>query len=185
MNVPAAQQVLENLLSAERLLPNEAEQLWKDEPGIYAIFVDAAESLPEPYLSELISRETDLIYVGKAERTLIGRCIEEEMRHKRAATFFRSIGAMLGYVPDVGSLVGMSNQYNYRFSCDSTREIVQWMENHLQATAVPMPAEQVDQTEAAIIRLAKPLINIQNNPDKFNPLVSARERCRSVARGIG
>ena len=183
MSTTGPEQVLKQLLDAKQLSPSEAERAWMHVPGVYAIFVDTLEALPTIYRDELKLRNTKLIYIGKAEKTLIGRCVEEELRHKRAATFFRSVGAMLGYLPLAGSLAGKRNQNNYRFSAGDTAKIIQWMEDHLKATAVPMQAEEVVAVERAIIPIAKPLLNIAGNPSKFAPLSAARDRCRVIARG--
>src|SRR5205814_7359543 len=85
-----------------------------NKPGLYAIFIDDAKSLPEPFCSMLIRRGTRLLYMGRARKSLSVRLIDQELRHKRAATFFRGIGAILGLRPQRGSLRGKANQNNYR-----------------------------------------------------------------------
>src|SRR5689334_19554692 len=87
-----------------------AEKVVDDRPGLYAIFVDHPSSLPEPFASQLTTRNSRLLYVGRARDSLLVRLISQELRHKRAATFFRGMGAILGFRPQAGSLRGKANQ---------------------------------------------------------------------------
>ncbi len=176
-------ELLRPLLTAKRLTPVEAGRSWRDEPGIYAFFVDAPESMPAPFASELQRRGTDLIYIGIARVSLRQRAYEEELRHRRPATFFRSLGSSLGYVPDYGSLVGKANQNNYRFSKQVTGRIIAWIDAHLRAVANAVPVVDVVRLEPMLIALATPLLNIQNNPSALADLKAARDRCRAIARG--
>src|SRR4051812_3142479 len=101
--------------AAARLVPGT--------PGLYAIHVADPDTIPEPWRAKLRVSGQRLLYVGQASGSLRGRLIDEELRHKRAATFFRGLGAMLGYRPTPGSLIGKANQNNYRFSRTDTAEI--------------------------------------------------------------
>jgi hypothetical protein len=174
---------LRTLLAARRLTPVEAGQVWRDEPGIYAIFVDAPGSMPAPFSSELQRRGTDLIYIGKADTSLRQRAYEEELRHRRAATFFRTLGAVLGHLPDHGSLVGKANQNNYRFSKQATDQIIAWIDSHITAAAVTMPVADIVRIEPLLIAHATPLLNIQGNPSALAELKAVRDHCRAIARG--
>ncbi len=178
-------EVVRRLMESRRLRPAEAEGSLPDEPGIYALFVDEPASLPEPYAGVLRQRIGNLLYIGKARDSLRRRAYEEEMRHKRAATFFRSLGAVLGYLPEPGSLVGKANQMNYRFSSADTERIFVWIDRHLSATAVTMDAHLLDESEKTIIGATQPLLNLQNNPLKLAELELARSRCIAVARQDG
>jgi len=100
-------------------------------PGYYAIFIDDGAALPSPYGDLLLGRATALIYVGIATVSLYVRLVEQDLQHRRASTFFRGIGSILGYRPPPGWLVGKSNQNNYRFSVADTAEIIEWIGGHL------------------------------------------------------
>jgi hypothetical protein len=103
------------------------------------------------------------------------------LAHKRPATFFRSLGAVLGYTPTPGSLVGRRNQNNYRFDRDTTSEICEWIACNLQVSWLedprPMPA-----IEQSLIRRYAPLFNIAHNPRALEAISDARRRCREIAR---
>src|SRR5947209_2881242 len=75
-------------------------------PSFYSIFVDTPYSLSSPFDRCLRAKQTCLIYIGVASRSLQGRLIEQDLWHRNPSTFFRGIGAILGYRPAVGSLVG-------------------------------------------------------------------------------
>ena len=62
--------------------------------------------MPTPFGDLLVVRDMILIYLGKAGNNLRKRLGEKELCHKRSATFFRSLGAVLGYRPPTGSLTG-------------------------------------------------------------------------------
>ena len=86
-----------------------------DEYGVYAIRLAAGSTLPEPFGRILHQRGDRLIYIGKGEKqTLLVRLLGDELRAKGNGTFFRSLGAVLGYRPPQGSLAG--RQQNYRFA---------------------------------------------------------------------
>lgn len=55
---------------------------------------------------------------------LFNRLFEHALRHQNPSTFFRAIGAILGCRPVPGSLAGIKNQKNYKFSTNDTAEVV-------------------------------------------------------------
>ena len=81
-------------------------------PGYYSIFVDVPDSLPEPFATRLNKKNTSLVYVGIATKSLAKRLIEQDLTHKNPSTVFRGLGALLGYRPIRGSLHGKKNQNN-------------------------------------------------------------------------
>ena len=107
----------------ENMIPNES--------GLYSIRVDKIEALPEEFRTELKKRDDTLLYIWKATRSIRERLWEEELHAQRPATFFRSIGAVLGYFPPIGSLLGKRNQHNYKFSPEDREKIIQWIETHI------------------------------------------------------
>lgn len=148
--------------------------------GYYTIFVDTPDSLPPPFGELLRKRETKLIYIGIATSSLLGRLAEEDLRHKGPSTFFRGIGAILGYRPPVGSLLGRSNQNNYRFSAPDTASVIRWIDAHLSvAWLEARPA--LETSEAFAIRKYRPLINTKHNPEPEPELAALRAECRQIA----
>lgn len=155
-----------------------------DVPGLYAIFVDSASSLPAPFGAIILGRGTTLIYVGKAGDSLQQRLCEEELRHKRKATFFRSLGAVLGYRPPAGSLKGQKNQRNYSFSPADTAAIIAWIDAHLAVRWVALPKIETEAYEQRLIPQLRPLLNLKDNPARLAELQALREECRRVASGV-
>ncbi len=152
-----------------------------DAPGLYAIFVDAADALPVPFGDLLAARETTLIYLSKAGDSLRKRLGEEELRHKRAATFFRSLGAVLGYQPPAGSLVGAKNQRNYRFSSQDTAAITVWIDAHLRVRWLALPKDETESYEPLLIALLRPLLNLKGNSSALPELRALRTECCRIA----
>ena len=145
-----------------------------DSPGLYCIKIRKGVALPK----ELgIIRDDGIIYIGKASLSLRERLWEEELNHRRAATFFRSVGAILGYLPPKGSLVNKKNKKNYRFSEKDTQEIIRWMEDSLLVNFVEATPYHVEEIEKVLIKKYRPLINIVHNPTPSSALKAARKRC--------
>ena len=84
-----------------------------DRFGLYAIRTRDLAALPDPYRAIAEERCSDLIYLGEATgQTLRRRFFRNELRGHGHGTFFRSLGAVLGYRPPAGSLLGKANQRN-------------------------------------------------------------------------
>ncbi len=81
-------------------------------PGLYAIRVREPSALPEHFARLSLQRGHDLLYVGIARESLSTRFLGQELRARGHGTFFRSIGAILGYRPMAGSLIGKGNTRN-------------------------------------------------------------------------
>ena len=152
-----------------------------NDPGLYAIRIKNPAVLPREFSNELTRRNETLLYVGIASKSLQERLWGQELHHEKAATFFRSIGAVLGFVPPKGSLKGKSNQNNYRFSPSDTTRIIEWIEENLLVNFIESEGD-IDTIEESIIKENKPIINIKKNPQPFAPLESLREHCREIAR---
>jgi hypothetical protein len=152
-------------------------------PGYYAIFIDDGGGLPSPFGDLLLQRATSLIYIGIATVSLHGRLVEQDLQHRRASTFFRGIGSILGYRPPPGSLAGKGNQNNYRFGAADTTEIIEWINGHLSVNwAEADPA--LETTEASLIRAHRPILNTKCNPDRLSQLAALRDECRRLARAV-
>jgi hypothetical protein len=159
------------------------DELVPDQFGLYAIRVNDAAALPSPYSDIARERGSNLIYLGEATgQTLKKRFLGNELRGQGHGTFFRSIGAVLGYRPPVGSLVGKANQRNYRFSPADTRAIVDWINTNLEVSWVAFEVD-VHVAEVALIQEVRPLLNLRDNPAALAQLFELRAFCCAVAQG--
>lgn len=143
-------------------------------PGKYAFFARSLLDLPQDFQAEATTRlAPSLLYIGKADTSLFTRVWEQECLHKRPGTFFRSVGAMLGYRSPKGGR-------NYEFGNSDKQEIIRWINDYLlvvwNESAVSGSHRQ---TERALIQHFQPLLNIQNNPRKFAELQRLRAICRA------
>lgn len=170
----------EDLLAASRSTAESVEDQVPSRPGYYAIFADRPESLGKEFEQLLRPRQTQLIYVGIAKKSLQKRLVGQDLRHKGASTFFRGLGAMLGYRPISGSLVGKANQSNYRFRTAETREIITWINAHLSVSWIEAPAANL-RTERMAIASLRPLMNTDGNPEALSELAQLRKECRQIA----
>jgi hypothetical protein len=151
-----------------------------DSSGLYCIRLKENSRLPDRYQNILDIREIKYIYIGKATTTLRSR-LEEELKHIRPGTFFRSIGCVLGYRPMYGHLIGRANQNNYKFSDDDTDKIIDWLKNNVEVSIVKYDGDF--SIEAELIRKYSPLLNIKHNPNSLHELGVDRQECIRIARG--
>ena len=149
-----------------------------DVPGLYCIKLRKGVRLPAKFGKV---RENGVIYIGQASTSLNQRFWKQELNHHGAATFFRSIGAMLGYLPPKGSLAGKSTR-NYRFSPEDTEAIRNWMRQSLLVNCVVVEPSSIDGIEEALIRKYCPLVNIAKNPAASAELSAARDNCVAYAK---
>ncbi|MBQ0085172.1 MAG: hypothetical protein KBS65_02905 [Prevotella sp.] len=151
-----------------------------EDKGVYAIRIDDINAMPNDFAKILKDRNHNLLYIGITKSNLRQRLWEEELHLKRPATFFRSIGAILGFMPPKGSLSNTTSR-NYRFSRDDERRIIQWMENHLLVNFISLDCD-IDKAEDYLIKTYKPLINISKNPCKLAILEELRNKCVEFGR---
>ncbi|MBR9833501.1 hypothetical protein GYB57_15260 [bacterium] len=152
-----------------------------DEPGVYCIRLAKGAVLPETFQSKLEERNHNIIYIGIASKSLKKRFLGQELRSKGHGTFFRSIGAVLGFLPDCGSLKGKANQNNYKFNNQNTHEIIEWINENLLVNWIAADSELLKQ-EDNLIKMHLPLLNIQGNPLALDELRVLREKCKLVGR---
>jgi hypothetical protein len=153
-----------------------------DRFGLYAIRTRDLAALPDPYRAIAEERCSDLIYLGEATgQTLRRRFLRNELRGHGHGTFFRSLGAVLGYRPPAGSLLGKANQRNYRFSLADATAIVEWINANLDVSWVAFD-EGVHNAEVALIQKHTPLLNLRDNPDALPELSALRALCCQIAR---
>ncbi|QFU75930.1 hypothetical protein EY643_09800 [Halioglobus maricola] len=169
--------ITEELLT-RRIPARYGGQVIPDRPGYYAIFVTCSGDLPG-WLRCAID-QSGLLYLGIARKSLETRLFRQELRHKSPATFFRGLGATLGYRPPVGSLCGKSNQKNYKFSPENTAAIITWIDANLEISWVvsDMPEHKV---EKAMIRKLAPPMNTAHNQKALPQLSQLRVECREIA----
>ncbi len=151
-----------------------------DRPGLYAIKVRDRTALPEPFSSLLGSRDGDLIYVGIASTSLRKRFLGQELRARGHGTFFRSIGAVLGFRPPSGSLVGMANGRNYTFAAQDNGAIIDWINANLIVNWIEFAGAHAVE-ESALLRAHTPLLNLQGNPAALPLLKALRAECVRIA----
>jgi len=163
-----------------------------NEKGLYSIFVRDIEILPEQmknYQLEKALLTPQLIYIGKAsgENGLKERLADQDLQHKNgSSTFFRSIGAALGFRPIPASLKYKANKQNFRFSLLDTEDIREWMNINLLVNFIILSdwnEEQIRNSENQLINEFSPVCNIDHNPTKLKWLLDCREECKRIARG--
>lgn len=116
-------------LSIVRCSAKDAESLSPDTPGYYAIFLKNPAALPKPFSTS--SQPGNPIYIGIATKSLHKRLACQDLKYQSPATFFRRLGAVLGYRPEPGSLRDKKNKNNYKFSPANTQQIRNWIDQHL------------------------------------------------------
>lgn len=149
---------------ASHNLPNEA--------GLYALRVARPKSLPQFLYRALNDRKHNLIYIGVASKS-INKRLNQELWARGHGTFFRSLGASLGYRPPKGSLIDKKNKKNFKFSVGDERKIIQWIETNLTVHWIEMSGN-LKVPEELLIRKYQPLLNIQGNPGVLQEVVYAR-----------
>ena len=151
-------------------------------PGLYCIRIKNPDALPEPFRTELKNRKHNIIYIGIASRSLNRRMLNQELRANGHGTFFRSIGAVLGYLPPFNSLKGKKNKRNYKFSPKDEQKIIRWINENLLVNWVV--TKDFKALEEPLIRKYLPLLNLDHNPEKMQALTDLRKKCVEVANGI-
>lgn len=149
-----------------------------NDSGLYCIKLRKGIALPTRYGDV---RDDGIIYIGQAV-VLKERLWDNELNHEGAATFFRGVGAMLGYLPPRGSLIGKKNQNNYRFSPEDTECIRQWMRVSLLVNWIHVEKEELDNVEKQLIKKYCPIFNNKHNPLKNAALEEDRAKCRENAK---
>lgn len=185
--VATAPKAVKGLAAAEKnLLQGEfvsvgalSGEMVPDVPGLYCIKLRKGVRLPAKYGK---AREDGVIYIGQASTSLYQRFWRQELNHHGAATFFRSIGAMLGYLPPKGSLLGKKNQNNFKFSPEDTEAIRKWMRESLTVNFIAFSTETMDDVEKKLIDKYRPLVNYTHNPDYSRELEAVKDKCREYAR---
>lgn len=151
-----------------------------DIPGIYVIRISDVNALDLPFRDELLSRGHNLLYIGIASKSLRERLWRQELNHEKPATFFRSLGAILGYRPIKGSLIGKKNTKNYKFSPSDTNKIREWIKGHLLVNFIAT-SDKLEDFEKQLICTYKLILNIKKNPYKMEKVSKLRAECIDIA----
>ena len=152
-----------------------------DKPGLYCIRINYILNLPSTFKDVLIERKHNIIYIGIAAASLKKRFLNQELRAKGHGTFFRSLGAVLGYRPPEGSLCGKTNKKNYKFSKDDESGIIKWINANLIINWYECD-DDIEKLEKELIEKHKPLLNLKNNPVAMDELRKLRGECVRIAK---
>jgi hypothetical protein len=151
--------------------------------GLYCVRIQNINSLPEPFRIILKNRGHNIIYLGIATSCLNKRFLNQELRGNGHGTFFRSIGAVLGFKPLKGSLLQKSNKRNYKFSKTDTEEIIRWINHNLLVNWVEYSGD-FDVIETNLIQKHEPLLNLAKNPGALRELSELRSECVRIANSL-
>jgi len=159
------------------------DDLVPDKAGLYCIKIKKPHSLPSYFTNILINkRKHNILYIGIATTSLKKRMLNQELRAKGHGTFFRSLGAVLGYCPPFNSLSNKKNKRNYKFSKSDEDSIIKWINKNLIINWVE--TEEPEKYEQQLIKNHSPLLNLDHNPNKLEKLSELRKNCVDVANGI-
>jgi hypothetical protein len=107
--------------------------------------------------------------------------LRNELRGRGHGTFFRSIGAVLGFRPPAGSLADKTNKQNYSFAKPDRDAIVEWINANLEVSWIQLPVPELRAVEKALIFKHSPLLNLDGNPLALTRLDELRVLCRQIA----
>jgi len=157
------------------------DKLVPEHPGMYCIRIKTPEALPGFYAKKLKKKKHDIVYIGIASQALNRRMLNQELRANGHGTFFRSLGAVLGFCPPFNSLADKKNKKNYKFSDEDERKIIDWINKNLMVNWVK--TFDPKKFEKTLIEKYKPLLNLTHNPAALPELSAARKKCVEVANG--
>lgn len=177
----ADEALLEKMLMNEKnfKLTVDADTLVPHEPGLYCLRLKSGSSMPAPFMQELEARRHNIVYIGIATTSLHQRLMQE-LRAKGHGTFFRSLGAVLGYRPPKGSLLHKANKRNYTFSASDEQAIIRWINSHLLVNWISYIGDY-ESFEARLIQRHLPLLNLNKNPASLPELTALRAECVRIA----
>lgn len=153
-----------------------------DVPGLYCIRIKHPRTLDTVFSNVLTERNHNIIYIGMTSKSLQKQFLGQELRAKGHGSFFRNLGAVLGYCPEAGSLMGKRNQNNYKFSSEDEQDLIKWIDENLIINWVAA-SDNLNAIEDKLIQKHLPLLNISGNPGAFNNVRVLRDKCKAIARG--
>lgn len=170
-----------DLMSEEKYIrASDIDNIVPNTSGLYCIRISDINKIPNPFNHFLADRQHNIIYMGIAKKSLKRRFLNQELRANGHGTFFRSIGAILGFRPLKGSLVAKKNKRNYKFSNTDEQKIINWINDNLVVNWIEYN-DDFDALETRLIQKYKPLINISKNPSAIKELSDLRKICVQIA----
>lgn len=153
-----------------------------ESPGLYCIkAIDVNNSGFHGEIQKIfLERNNPIIYLGKSDKSTLKERLFQELRAEKHGTFFRSLGAILGYLPPKGSLKSNRNKRNYKFNKSDELSIIKWINTYLEVSFVET-STNISEIEKDLIKLHTPLLNIKNNPNSLKLLKDVRKYCMEVA----
>lgn len=152
--------------------------------GIYYIRLinqEAFKDTNESFNLEYISRNhPEVIYIGKATGPGgLYKRLGQELQQEGRATFFRSIGAIIGAVPRERQ----DSPNNYMFFGAEEEKVISFINQNLEVAyqIIYDSAEVIENVEQLKIKEFEPIINILHNPNPSQTLREARKRCIRIA----
>lgn len=177
--------LIEKSLLDEQLFKNAGsiDSFVSHKAGLYCIRITDINKLPNTFIPVLKERDHNIIYIGIATESLRKRFLNQELRAKGHGTFFRSIGALLGYLPPKGLLIEKKNKRNYTFSKAHQIEIIQWINENLTVNWIEFDGD-FEKIETDLILKYRPLLNIAKNPLALITLKELRAKCVQIANNM-
>ncbi len=172
MKVLMNEKNFKNSADVDKILPNS--------PGLYCIRIRDINALPNPFNTILKNRQHNIIYIGIASKSLNKRFINQELRAKGHGTFFRSIGAVLGFRPPKGSLKNKANKKNYKFLSSDESKIIEWINCNLIVNWIEYKGD-FESIENYLIQKFLPLFNLAKNTSALKELSLLRAECVKIA----
>ncbi|MBZ0247438.1 MAG: winged helix-turn-helix domain-containing protein [Cyclobacteriaceae bacterium] len=185
INTLGADQTLlvKDLMNDKNFRPaGSIDSLVPDDPGLYCIRISNPQVFNPTFAKVLEERNHNIVYIGMATQNLSKRFLGQELRAIGHGTFFRSLGAVLGYRPEPGSLKNKKNQNNYTFSETDKKKIITWINQNLLVNWVAVEGN-LSAIEDKLIKVYLPLLNISKNPGALKELIELRGDCKRIARG--
>ena len=172
----------EKMLMNERKFKSASsiDSIVPHDPGIYCVRISDIRALPKAFRSVLEERKHNIIYIGVATGSLNSRFINQELRANGHGTFFRSIGAVLGFRPTRGSLKDKANKRNYKFSSPDEVKIIKWINENLKVNWITYNGN-IHTFETELIQKYRPLLNLAKNPSPLTILSDIRAECVKIA----
>ena len=180
-DIPLSEKMLMNEKNFK--LAKDIDSIVPNSSGIYCIRISNINKLPKPFNKFLSERNHNIIYIGIASQSLNKRFLNQELRANGHGTFFRSLGAVLGFKPLKGSLVFKKNKRNYKFSPTDEQKIIDWINNNLIVNWVEF-IEDFEISETELINKYQPLFNIAKNQFSLQLLSDLRKECVKIANSI-
>ncbi|WP_346235914.1 GIY-YIG nuclease family protein [Niabella insulamsoli] len=159
---------------------HDIDNILPNKPGIYCIRIKNISQLPLIFMQILIKKDYDILYIGIASKSLYKRLLLQELRAKGHGSFFRSIGAILGFTPSRGSLARKKNKRNFKFTQIDEKRIIDWINANLLVSWIEEDFS-LDEFETYLIKKYRPLLNISKNLTISEELRMARANCVKIA----